>query len=153
MFNNINDSNKDVLYNSQLSNLNNVINLASVRANLQKNNAISNPYVDKTEISSNAMELFQRDLDINKFTKIATSNPEDTSHLEKMKELFNEGVVDVYEDDVLSELDNSRQDYLLNKTENYQVFITCCEESNKEQLKNGRVFKIDRGKVRLMSSL
>ncbi len=104
MFNNINDSNKDVLYNSQLSNLNNVINLASVRANLQKNNAISNPYVDKTEISSNAMELFQRDLDINKFTKIATSNPEDTSHLEKMKELFNEGVVDVYEDDVLSEL-------------------------------------------------
>lgn len=56
-------------------------------------------------------------------------------------------------DDVLSELDNSRQDYLLNKTENYQVFITCCEESNKEQLKNGRIFKIDRGKVRLMSSL
>lgn len=56
-------------------------------------------------------------------------------------------------DDVLSELDNSRQDYLLNKTEGYQVFITCCEESNKEQLKNGRIFKIDRGRVRLMSSL
>lgn len=56
-------------------------------------------------------------------------------------------------DDVLSELDNRRQDYLLNKTEGYQVFITCCEESNKEQLKNGKIFKIDRGKVRLMSLL
>lgn len=56
-------------------------------------------------------------------------------------------------DDVLSELDNRRQDYLLNKTENYQVFITCCEESNKQQLKNGRIFKIDKGRVRLMSSL
>ena len=50
-------------------------------------------------------------------------------------------------DDVLSELDNSRQDFLLNKVEQYQVFVTCCEESNKEQLKNGRVFYINNGVV------
>ncbi len=50
-------------------------------------------------------------------------------------------------DDVLSELDNSRQDFLLNKVETYQVFVTCCEESNKEQLKNGRVFYIKNGVV------
>lgn len=51
-------------------------------------------------------------------------------------------------DDVLSELDNSRQDFLLNKVEEYQVFVTCCEESNKEQLKNGKVFYIEDGVVR-----
>lgn len=51
-------------------------------------------------------------------------------------------------DDVLSELDNNRQDFLLNKVEAYQVFVTCCEESNKEQLKNGKVFYIDNGVVR-----
>ena len=51
-------------------------------------------------------------------------------------------------DDVLSELDNSRQDFLLNKVDGYQVFVTCCEESNKEQLKNGRVFYISDGVVR-----
>ena len=51
-------------------------------------------------------------------------------------------------DDVLSELDNSRQDFLLNKVKDYQVFVTCCEESNKEQLKNGRVFYIENGVVR-----
>ena len=50
-------------------------------------------------------------------------------------------------DDVLSELDNSRQDFLLNKIEDYQVFITCCEKSNKEQLKKGKVFKIENGKI------
>ena len=51
-------------------------------------------------------------------------------------------------DDVLSELDNGRQDFLLNKVDGYQVFVTCCEESNKEQLKNGKVFYIENGTVR-----
>ena len=105
MFNNINNNNNGLLYNnSQLGNASNVINLASVRANLQKSGYTSNPYVDKTEISSSAMELFQRDMDINKFTKIATSDKEDTSHIERVKELFKEGIVDVYEDDVFSSL-------------------------------------------------
>lgn len=50
-------------------------------------------------------------------------------------------------DDVLSELDSGRQDFLLNKVEGYQVFVTCCEESNKEQLKNGKVFYINNGAI------
>ncbi len=33
-------------------------------------------------------------------------------------------------DDVMSELDSSRQDYLLNHIEGWQVFITCCEPSH-----------------------
>ncbi|MCM1002996.1 MAG: hypothetical protein NC408_01495 [Candidatus Gastranaerophilales bacterium] len=106
MFNNINDNNKDFLYNSQLEKQSNVINLASVKASMNKAlfNKSSNPYVDKTEISANALQLFQKDLDINKFNKIATSDKEDLSHLERMKELFSNGVVDVFEDDVLSQL-------------------------------------------------
>lgn len=51
-------------------------------------------------------------------------------------------------DDVLSELDNRRQDFLLNKVEDYQVFVTCCEESNKEQLQRGKVFYVENGAVR-----
>ena len=105
MFNNINNDNNGFLYNnSQLGNANNVVNLASIRANLQKNAYSTNPYVDRTEISSSAMELFQRDMDINKFTKIATSDRENNSHIDRVNELFQEGVVDVYEDDVLSSL-------------------------------------------------
>lgn len=104
MFNNINDNNNNLFYNSQLSNASNVINLAAIRSNLQRTGYNSNPYVDKTEISANAMELFQKDLDIKKFTQIATSDKEDNSHLERMQELFKNGVVDVFEDDVLAEL-------------------------------------------------
>ena len=50
-------------------------------------------------------------------------------------------------DDVLSELDNKRQDFLLNKVGDYQVFVTCCEESNKEQLQKGKVFFVKNGVV------
>ena len=105
MFNNINDSN-EFLYNSQLDKQSNVINLAALRANAQKNSYAvnNNPYVDRTEISSSAIELFQKDCDINKFNKIAMSDSEDFSHLERMNELFSQGVIDVYEDDVLSSL-------------------------------------------------
>ena len=84
----------------------NIVNLAQMRSALHKN-GYSNPYVDKTEISSNAMELFQRDLDINKFTKLATSDPEDKSYISQVEQLFKDGVIDVYEDDVLEELVNN----------------------------------------------
>ena len=100
MFNNINDNNL-----LQFNNTNNVIDITKIRSTLQKNGYVSkNPYVDKTEISANAMELFQKDLDIKKFTKIAMENPEDISYLEKMQKLFSNGVVDPFEKEVLSEL-------------------------------------------------
>ena len=105
MFNNINDNN-ELFYNSQLERQNNVINIALMRANAQKaaGNLNSNPYVDRSEISANAIELFQRDCDINKFNKIAMSDEGDFSHLERMQELFSQGVIDVFEDDVLNAL-------------------------------------------------
>ncbi len=53
-------------------------------------------------------------------------------------------------DDVLSELDSGRQDYLLNELEGCQVFITCCERSNREQLKKGSVFLVENGKIKEM---
>lgn len=107
MFNNINDN--DSFYNSQLGNQANVVNLALLRANAAKHSAGKslNPYVDKTEISSNAIELFQKDCDIRKFNKIAMSEEKDFSYLERMQELFSDGVVDAYEDDVMSELVNN----------------------------------------------
>ena len=50
-------------------------------------------------------------------------------------------------DDVLSELDAKRQDFLLNELHGCQVFITCCEKSNKEQLKDGKIFLLNNGEV------
>lgn len=50
-------------------------------------------------------------------------------------------------DDVMSELDEMRQDYILNHVKNMQVFITCCDVSNTVRLDNGRIFKIDKGEI------
>ena len=109
MFNNINDNGTEYLYNSQLDKQSNVINLAAMKANAQRafQAANSNPYVDRTESSSNDLELFQRDCDINKFNKIAMSDSENLSHVDRVKELFQDGVIDVFEDDVLSKMVNN----------------------------------------------
>ena len=50
-------------------------------------------------------------------------------------------------DDVMSELDVSRQDYILNKIKNFQVFITCCDVSNVLRLAKGKVFEVKEGEV------
>ncbi len=50
-------------------------------------------------------------------------------------------------DDVMSELDSTRQNYILNKMTGKQVFITCCEKETVSRLDAGKVFKIENGKV------
>ena len=48
-------------------------------------------------------------------------------------------------DDVLSELDPGRQDFVLNQIVSGQVFITCCEPGRFTKL--GKTIEIEKGKV------
>ena len=50
-------------------------------------------------------------------------------------------------DDVLSELDPKRQEFVLNRIEGGQVFITCCEDDRLAKLLDGRVFHVKNGAV------
>ena len=50
-------------------------------------------------------------------------------------------------DDVLSELDPKRQDFVLNRIAGGQVFITCCEEDRLTRLLGGQVFHVEHGKI------
>ena len=50
-------------------------------------------------------------------------------------------------DDVMSELDASRRDYLLNHLEGRQVFVTCCDDESFRGLKEGRSFLIHAGEL------
>ena len=50
-------------------------------------------------------------------------------------------------DDVMSELDENRQNYILNHIRNWQSFITCCDTSNIKNLKEGKIIKIRNGGV------
>lgn len=53
----------------------------------------------------------------------------------------------VFLDDVLSELDSGRQDYLLNHLGGSQVFITCCEPEIASRLRTGKLFRVADGKL------
>ena len=50
-------------------------------------------------------------------------------------------------DDVLSELDSSRQSYVLNRISSGQVFITCCEDMDIAEKTGGKVFKVENGRI------
>lgn len=48
-------------------------------------------------------------------------------------------------DDVMSELDVSRQNFIMNQLDHCQVFITCCDPANTMRLKAGKIFQIHAG--------
>ena len=50
-------------------------------------------------------------------------------------------------DDVLSELDPRRQEFVLNRIRGGQVFITCCEDDRLPQLLGGRIFHVRNGSI------
>lgn len=50
-------------------------------------------------------------------------------------------------DDVLSELDSRRQDFVLNSISDGQVLITCCEDSDISSRTGGKVITMDGGRI------
>lgn len=68
------------------------------------------------------------------------------SHAEILNEINGEYPVCLL-DDVMSELDPERQNYILNHIKGRQSFITCCDPSNTEGLKDGKIIRIKNGRV------
>lgn len=50
-------------------------------------------------------------------------------------------------DDVMSELDMMRRQFLLNELGKRQIFITCCDKSDFKSIKSGKAFEIKNGAV------
>lgn len=50
-------------------------------------------------------------------------------------------------DDVMSELDTGRQDYILNHINGWQVFITCCDPGPIKALTKGKIFYMKNGVI------
>lgn len=53
-------------------------------------------------------------------------------------------------DDVMSELDERRQTFILNYLDSWQVFITCCDPSQLLRSKKGKAFEVIEGKIKEM---
>ncbi len=49
-------------------------------------------------------------------------------------------------DDIMSELDPSRQEYILNHIKGMQTFLSCCDPQNVSSLKEGKRFTVKEGK-------
>lgn len=50
-------------------------------------------------------------------------------------------------DDVMSELDPQRQNFILNHIKGMQTFLTCCDPSNVKNLEAGKIFSVKEGKI------
>lgn len=50
-------------------------------------------------------------------------------------------------DDVLSELDSARQEFVLNRIGEAQTIVSCCDAASVERLTGGRVLYMDKGRV------
>ena len=68
------------------------------------------------------------------------------SQAEVIKEITGEYPICLL-DDVMSELDVIRQNYILNHIKEWQSFITCCDPTNTERLKEGKIFTVKNGEV------
>lgn len=56
-------------------------------------------------------------------------------------------------DDIMSELDQKRQSFVLNKIKNMQIFITCTDAEGFKELEGGRLFKIEKGRLLKCTSI
>lgn len=89
------------------SSLENKISVSSVATN-----PINNPYknidrsllIDETAISNEAVNMYQKEQDVNQFNQLAMSDPEDLSHEDIIAGLFSNGVSDPLSDEMAGEL-------------------------------------------------
>lgn len=102
-----------------------------INNNLQNNNQIAqtigtdktglfgnkNPYekidknllVDQLDISNDAMSLYQRDLDVKKFTQLTLSDPENTSHNNLVASQVESGAIDFGDQNIIDSLFNNQK--------------------------------------------
>ena len=111
MLNNIDNNSNNLALNSQLvqqESLNSILGTSTANKNNNTNNVDSNFLIDSSDISNRALQMYEHELDVKKFTELATSDPENTSHNELVEELFTKGVVDVFEDSTIAALSTNK---------------------------------------------
>ncbi len=60
-------------------------------------------------MTKTAVEMYEKQSDIKKFTALALSNPENKSHNKLVEALFSHGIVNVEDDEKLLELSDNRR--------------------------------------------
>lgn len=117
--------------------------------NLQKSRS-NDLYLKSTSTGPHRddIEIFIKDISARKFASQGQQRSASLAlkfaEAEIIKNIKGEDPV-ILLDDVMSELDLTRQNFILNKIKNKQVFITCCEKETVSRLCAGKVYKIENG--------
>lgn len=80
-------------------------------------NPIHSPYknidknllIDETAISDEAVILYEKEQDIQKFNSLAMSNPDDLTHEEIVEGLFSKGITDPFSNEVIGAVASNKQ--------------------------------------------
>ena len=112
-----------------------------LRAELESSQCLSGPHKDDFEAALNGLPMAQ--FASQGQTRTATISIK-LAERELLKRDSGEEPL-LLLDDVLSELDAGRQDFVLNQLKNGQVFITCCETDRLTSL--GQVLHIENGQI------
>ena len=113
------------------------------RAELESAQCLTGPHKDDFEISLSGTPL--KAYGSQGQTRTAAISLK-LAQRELMKREFGEEPV-LLLDDVLSELDPGRQDFVLNQIDSGQVFITCCEPGRFTKI--GKTIRIDNGQLKI----
>ena len=113
------------------------------RAELESSQCLTGPHKDDFDITLNGMSI--KSFGSQGQVRTATISLK-LAQRELMKKESGEYPV-LLLDDVLSELDARRQDFVLNKITDGQVFITCCEPDRFTKL--GKTIEIQKGQVKI----
>ena len=116
--------------------------LSHQRAEMESAQCLSGPHKDDFEASLNGLPMAQ--FASQGQTRTATISIK-LAERELMKRDSDEEPL-LLLDDVLSELDAGRQDFVLNHLKSGQVFITCCETDRLTEI--GQVIRIENGNIK-----
>ena len=116
--------------------------LSHARAELESGQCLTGPHKDDFDVSLSGISL--KSYGSQGQTRTAAISLKLAQRQLMRKESGQEPVLLL--DDVLSELDPGRQDFVLNQIESGQVFITCCEPGRFTKL--GKTIEIQKGTVK-----
>lgn len=94
----------DELNNTQIDRQLGVSGVATNPINNPYRNIDKNMLIDETAISDEAVSLYQKEQDVQKFTNLMMSDPNDMSHEDIIDSLFQKGISDPFSDETLQEL-------------------------------------------------
>lgn len=106
MINGINNNDNNELINARLNGQGSVGNVVTnpISSNSAYVKEAKYNFVDISSISTDAYYLYQREQDINYFTKLSLAGMDDTSYNDRVEELFNQGVTDPFKVENTGEL-------------------------------------------------